>query len=319
MLVLLPGGLTALGGGYWFRLVELSLVFTILAASLNLMTGTAGLVSLGHAAFYATGAYTTALIANRTSGGLLVTLPASLVVSGLLGAVVALPMIRLMRVFFTVATLSVGAIANIAITNWDAVTGGPNGFRDIPGFSLFGVALSGRLGTYYVIVVVALAAMWCLDRLTRSYYGNTLRALREDEASASAAGIETRGLKIGVFAISAAFAGVAGCLTAHSTGFIGPDMFGLDQSILILTMVVVGGLGSPPGAVVGAFVLTIAPELVRTAGHFRMVAVGVLLFAAILLLPKGLIAEEIFLRARRGASLAGVLSRARRGTHRPLP
>lgn len=295
VLVVLPAVMGALGSGYWFRLIELSLVFSILAGSLNLMTGTAGLVSLGHAAFYAVGAYTTALVATTAHAGLLLTLPASLVVAGLAGAIVAIPMIRLLRVFFTVATLSVGEIATIAFTNSDPITGGPNGFRGIPGFSVAGVRLSGRLGSYYVIAVVSLAALWCLHRLTRSYYGNALRALREDDPSASAMGIETRSLKISVFAIGAGLAGAAGCLTAHSTGFISPDMFGLDQSILILTMVVVGGLGSLPGVVAGAFLLTIAPELVRTAGHFRMVLVGLLLFGSILLLPKGLFSEERFL------------------------
>lgn len=295
VLMVLPAVMGALGSGYWFRLIELSLVFSILAGSLNLMTGTTGLVSLGHAAFYAVGAYTTALVGTATHAGLLLTLPASLVVAGLAGAIVAIPMIRLLRVFFTVATLSAGEIANIAFTNWDSLTGGPNGFRGIPGFSVAGVALTGRVGTYYAIAVVSLAALWCLHRLTGSYYGNALRALREDEPSAGAMGIEGRQLKIGVFAISAGLAGAAGCLTAHSTGFISPDMFGLDQSILILTMVVVGGLGSLPGAVAGAFLLTIAPELVRTAGHFRMVLVGLLLFGSILLLPKGLFSEEHFL------------------------
>ncbi|HVC62945.1 MAG TPA: branched-chain amino acid ABC transporter permease [Acetobacteraceae bacterium] len=113
-------------------------------------------------------------------------------------------------------------------------------------------------------------------------------------------GSRDRKLKVGVFALSSGLAGVAGCLTAYSTGFISPDMFQLDQSILILTMVVVGGLGSLPGAVAGAFILTIAPELVRSAGHFRMVLVGLLLFGSILLLPKGLLAEETSLRFGRG-------------------
>ncbi len=312
LLAVLPGAMTALDSGYWFRLVELSLIFAILAGSLNLITGTAGLVSLGHAAFYAIGAYTAALTSQALPGGLLATLPASLIVSGLIGAVVAVPMIRLLRVFFTVATLSVGEIVNIAITNWDAVTGGPNGFRDIPGFAIGEVALSSRLGTYYVIAATALLVLWCLDRLTRSYYGVSLRAMREDGPSAGAMGIDTRWLKIGVTAISAGLAGVAGCLTAHSTGFISPDMFNLDQSILILTMVVVGGLGSLPGVIVGAFLLTIAPELVRTAGHFRMVLVGLLLFGSILLMPKGIFSEERFLRGRLAAG-TGATRRSGRG------
>ncbi len=297
VLVVLPLAAQFLQSGYWLRLIELSLIFSILAASLNLLTGTAGLVSLGHAAFYAVGAYTAALV-SRANGDLLLTLPASLLLSGAFAAIVAVPMLRLLRVFFTVATLSVGEIVTVVLTNWDGVTGGPNGFRGIPGFRVAGIAFPGGLGEYYVIALVSLASLWCVDRLTRSYYGSSLRALREDEASANAMGIDTRTLKIGVFAISGGLAGIAGCLTAHSTRYISPDMFGLDQSILILTMVVVGGLGSLPGAITGAFLLTIAPELLRTAGHFRMVMVGALLFGAILLFPKGLFPEERFLAWR---------------------
>lgn len=298
VLVLLPGISEMLHSGYWLRLSELSLIFAILAASLNLITGSAGLVSLGHAAFYAIGAYTAGLIPSL-HGDALITLPASLLVAAAFAAIVAVPMLRLLRVFFTVATLSVGEIVNVAATNWDAVTGGPNGLRDIPPFRLGGLAISGLLQNYYLVAVVALLCLWCVDRLSTSFYGNALRALREDEASAGAMGIDTRALKIGIFAISGGLAGVAGCLTAQTTLYISPDMFGLDQSILILTMVVVGGLGSLPGAVVGAFLLTIIPELFRTAGHFRMIMVGVLLFGAILLFPKGLLAEEKYLGRRR--------------------
>ena len=283
----LPAVMSWFDSGYWFRLIELSLIFSVLAASLNLMSGSAGLVSLGHAAFYATGAYVAALLSTAFTAGLVLTLPASILVAGLFGAIVAIPMMRLLRVFFTVATLSVGEITNITMTNWDDVTGGPNGFLNIKGFSLGPVDLSGRLGTYYVIAVVTLLVLWGLNRLTGSFYGNALRAMRDDEASAKAMGIHVHRLKIGVFAISGGLAGAAGCLTAQSTGFISPDMFGLDQSILMLTMIVVGGLGSLPGAVLGAFILTIAPELVRSAGHFRMVLVGLLLFLCIVLSAQG--------------------------------
>lgn len=298
VLLVLPLGAHWLHSGYWLRLFELSLIFSILAASLNLVTGTAGLVSLGHAAFYGIGAYTAALV-SRMNGDLLATLPASLLVTGVLAGILAIPMLRLLRVFFTVATLSVGEIVTVVLTNWDGVTGGPNGFRGIPGFAVAGIAVPGGLGEYYVVAVVALVALWCVARLSCSFYGNALRALREDEASAGAMGLDTRLLKIGVFMVSGALAGVAGCLTAHSTRYISPDMFALDQSIMLLTMVVVGGLGSLPGAVLGAFLLTIAPEVLRTAGHFRMIMVGVLLFAAILLFPKGLLSEELFLRRAR--------------------
>ena len=141
--------------------------------------------------------------------------------------------------------------------------------------------------------------MWVVARLTRSPYGTALRALREDEQSASGMGMNVRFAKIGVFAISGGLAGAAGCLLAHSTGYISPDMFGLDQSILILTMVVVGGLGSLPGAVLGAVLLIVLPELARGAGHLRAVMVGLVLYLSILLLPKGLLPEAWALRRSR--------------------
>lgn len=299
VLVLLPAVLVGLEQGYLYRLANLVLIFVILAAGLSLITGTAGLVSLGHAAFYAVGAYTAALLSTRYGTGLEVDLPAAALVAGGIAFVVAIPAIRLVRIFFTVATLSVGEIINIAITNWDGLTNGPMGVRGIPPMQVFGVALGTRLGTFYAIAVPALLCVWAVHRLTNSYYGNALRALREDDQSAAAMGIDVRRLKIGAFAISGALAGVAGALLAHSTGFISPDMFRLDESILVLTMVVVGGLGSLPGAVAGAVVLILAPELGRSAGHFRMVLVGLVLYLSILGMPKGVIPEAVALRMGR--------------------
>ncbi len=299
VLLLLPAGLVALNQSYLFRLAELSMLFVILAASLNLVTGTAGLVSLGHAAFYAVGAYTAAILAARTGLGLEATLPASVLVAGTVAFVVAIPAIRLVRIFFTVATLSVGEIINITILNWDALTRGPMGLRGVPSLSLFGWPLGSRLATYFTIAAVTVLVLCIVHRLTNSAYGNALRALREDDQSAGGMGINTALMKVGAFALSGGLAGAAGCLLAHSTGYISPDMFGLDQSILILTMVVVGGLGSLPGAVVGACVLILVPELARSAGHLRTVMVGLVLYFSILLLPKGLLAEAWALRVSR--------------------
>ncbi len=304
--ILLPSGLAALGQSYLFRLAELSMLFTILAASLNLVTGTAGLVSLGHAAFYAVGAYTAAIVAARTGRGLELTLPASVLVAGGIAFVVAIPAIRLVRIFFTVATLSAGEIINITILNWDGLTRGPMGLRGVPGLSLFAWPLSGRLPTYFTIAAVTAGVVWIVHQLTNSPYGGALRALREDDQSAAGMGINTALMKVGAFTIGGGLAGAAGCLLAHSIGYISPDMFGLDQSILILTMVVVGGLGSLPGAVLGACALILLPELARSAGHLRTVLVGLVLYLAILLLPKGLIAEARALRTGEQARPSGV-------------
>jgi branched-chain amino acid transport system permease protein len=298
--VALPAVLAALGSGYLFRLTEITMIFVILASSLNLLTGTAGLVSLGHAAFYAIGAYTAALVSQRFGTGLEISLPVSAGVTGLIALIVAIPAIRLVRIFFTVATLSVGEIINVVITNWDALTRGPMGLRGIPPASLFGIELGGRFGTFYVTAVICVGTVWIVWRLTYSSYGSALRALREDDQSASAMGIPVGRLKLGACAISGSLAGVAGCLLAHGTGYISPDMFSINESILMLTMVVVGGLGSVPGSVLGAAVLILVPELGREAGHFRMVVVGLLLYLAILLRPTGILAEAGAMRFASG-------------------
>ena len=296
LFAVLPAALVFLGQSYLWRLADLSMIFVILAASLNLVTGTAGLVSLGHAAFYAVGAYTAGLLSTRWGVGLEVTLPGSILVTGLVAGAVAIPAIRLVRVFFTVATLSVGEIINITLLNWDGLTHGPMGLRGVPALRLLGWDLSGRVATFYTTALVTAGVCWLLHRLTHSFYGNALRALREDDQSTGAMGLNVAALKVGAFAISGGLAGAAGCLLAHATGFISPDMFQLDQSILILTMVVVGGLGSLPGAILGACLLILAPELFRAAGHLRTVAVGLVLFLSILLMPKGFWPESLALR-----------------------
>ncbi len=304
VLGVLPALLAAVGMGYFFRLAELTMIFAILAGSLTLVAGTAGLMSLGHAAFYGVGAYTAALLSTQFGTGLPEDLVASALVSGCVALVVAIPAIRLVRIFFTVATLAIGEIINAVLLNWDAVTRGPMGVRGIPPFRVGGLVLEGRIGTYYGVAVVTVAAFWVLHRLVHSYYGNALRALREDDVSAASVGLDVRLLKLSAFAISGGLAGVAGCLQAHITNYISPDMFQLDTSILILTMVVVGGLGSLPGAVLGAGILILVPELGRDFGHYRMVVVGLVLYVSILLMPKGLIGEVWALRAAGWLSLA---------------
>jgi len=300
VLVIVPALLSALGLGYPFRLAQLTMIFVILSASLNLVSGVAGLLSLGHAAFYGVGAYTAALLSTNFGTSLPVNLVASAIVAGVIGFIVAIPTIRLVRIFFAVATLSVGEIITLVITNWYDLTRGPMGVRSIPGFSLFGYDLSGKLPAYYVVAIVMLICLWVVHRLSHSLYGNVLRAVREDDQAAGAMGLDVGFTKLVIFAASTALAGVAGCLLAQSTNFISPDMFRLSESILILTMIVVGGLGSLPGAILGAVILILLPEIGRDFGQLRMVVVGIVLFLSILLMPKGIIGEVAALDLLRG-------------------
>ena len=304
VLVLLPALLQAMGSGYLFRVSITAMIFVILAASLNFITGVAGLLSLGHAAFYGIGAYTAALLATQHGLPFLLTIPLAGVAAAVGGVLVALPTMRLVSIYFAVATLGMGEIIYGTLLNWVDFTRGPMGIPAIPSFKAFGIDLSGNLGSYLVVAVVMLASLWVLHRLTHSYYGNALRALREDDQCADSMGIDVVRLKGEVFAIACFFAGIAGSLWAHTTGYISPNDFRFGESILVLAMIVVGGLGSLPGAVIGAVLLIVLPEALRPVGDVRMIVVGCVMFFSILLLPKGLFGEVSALNLVR-ASFGG--------------
>ncbi|HRD98363.1 MAG TPA: branched-chain amino acid ABC transporter permease [Rubrivivax sp.] len=288
-LVLLLAGLMAYGSSYFNQIAITTMIFVILAASLNLITGSAGLLSLGHAAFFGVGAYAAALLSTRLGWPFWLTLPAAGAISAAVGALVAIPTMRLTSIYFAVATLGIGEMIYVTLLNWVGVTRGPMGIRSIPGIGVFGQ--QGMAVGMAVVALVMLGSLWVVHRLTHSYYGNSLRALREDDACADAMGIDVGRLKLQSFGMACCMAGVAGALFAHTTGYISPESFKFGESILILSMIVVGGLGSLYGSIIGAVLLSVLPELLRDLGSYRMIAVGVVLFLSILFLPKGLVGE----------------------------
>ena len=299
VLLVLPGILSAVGGGYWFRVMTTIGVFSILTMSANLITGTTGLMSLGHAGFYGIGAYTTALLATKLHWPFFLTLPAAGAVTAVFGILLALPTMRLIGIYFAVATLGLGEIIHVTLLNWVDFTRGPMGISAIPGISFSGLFSASDITHYYAVAIIALLAALVLGRLTHSYYGNALRAVREDDQCAASMGLNVVGLKIQSFAFACFFAGVAGGLWAHTTGYISPGDFRFSESILILAMMVVGGLGSIPGAVLGAVILLGLPEVLRPIGDYRMIVVGAVMFFSILFLPRGLLGETSVLSVMR--------------------
>jgi branched-chain amino acid transport system permease protein len=282
-------GLSLSGSSYAVQVAITTMIFVVLSASLNLITGSAGLLSLGHAAFFGVGAYTAALLSTKAGLPFWATLPLAALAAAAVGAIVAVPTMRLTSIYFAVATLGIGEMIYVTLLNWVGFTRGPMGIRSIPGISVFG--LQGHVVHLVVTAVVMLAVLWVVHRVVHSYYGNALRALREDDACADAMGIDVGRLKLQSFGLACALAGVAGALFAHTTGYISPESFRFGESILVLSMIVVGGLGSLYGSVIGAVLLSVLPELLRDLGHWRMIAVGIVLFLAILFLPKGLVGE----------------------------
>jgi branched-chain amino acid transport system permease protein len=291
LFVAVPAALFGLGSTYGFRVATVCAIFVILGVSMQLITGVAGLLSLGHAAFYGVGAYTAGLLATRLGWPFLLTLPAAGVMAALVGLLVAVPTMRLVSIYFAVATLGVGQMVFVTLLNWVDVTRGPLGIPGIPPISILGLDLSSAAATYMVAALVALFSTWIAHRIAHSYHGTALRALREDDQCADAMGLNVPRLKLEVFAVSSFLAGLAGALWAHSTGFVSPTDFRFAESILILAMVVVGGLGSIPGAVLGAVLLALLPEALRFVGDVRQIIVGLVMFGAILFLPKGLLGE----------------------------
>jgi branched-chain amino acid transport system permease protein len=303
-----PAFLAYFDQGYFYQLSTLALIFALLAASLHLVTGVSGLLHLGQAAFYGVGAYVAALLSIDYGVPFSVGLPLAGIGAAVVAVLVALPTMRLVSIYFAVATLAIGQMIYLVLLNWVGLTEGPNGLVLSSGIEFFGYDVGARIGTYFVVAVIVLFSLWVIHRLTHSYYGNALRALREDDQCADAMGIDTVRLKVGIFAVSAFFAGIAGALWAYTTGYISPGDFNFANSILILAMVVVGGLGSLPGAVIGALLLILLPEALRGVGDFRNIMVGLTMFLVIVFVPKGLMGEVsalAFFRSRFASAWQG--------------
>ncbi|WP_159877516.1 branched-chain amino acid ABC transporter permease [Aquitalea denitrificans] len=283
-----------LDASYLYRLASMALVFGLLAASANLITGVAGMMTLGHAAFYGVGAYTAALLSSQYQFSPWLTLPLAGVTAALLGGLTAWLTRRLVNVHFAVATLGIGQAVYVTLLNWVDFTRGPMGITDIAPLSTASPAIN--LG---LVMLVFLLCYLLLERTIHSYYGNALRALREDEQCVAAMGLDPARLKIQVMVLGCFIAGLAGALWAHSTRYVSPGDFRFSESITILAMVVIGGLGSLPGAIMGALLLTLLPELLRSLGDYRMLVVGSIMFGFIMFLPKGLIGEYSALRVFR--------------------
>ncbi|TCL03571.1 branched-chain amino acid ABC transporter permease [Sodalis ligni] len=295
LMLLLPlPALAYADSGYAWRVATTALIFILLAASANLLTGVSGLMSLGHGAIYGLGAYASALLSTQCGLGAWLALPLAGAAASLIGFLVTLPTLRLVSIYFAVATLGIGEIIYVTLLNWVDLTRGPMGITDIP-------TLGGGQGAiFWETLAITLACLYLIHRVMHSYYGNALRALREDDQCIQALGLSPFRLKSQVLLVSYFFAGIAGALWAHTTGYIAPDSFKFDQSVLILAMVVVGGLGSLPGAIIGAILLIALPEVLRPIGDYRMFTVGLILFLTILFRPKGLWPEAAALKLVRG-------------------
>jgi branched-chain amino acid transport system permease protein len=277
---------------YLLQVLTNAWLFAMLALSLTLVTGTAGLTSLGQAGFVAIGAYASALLTQRLNWPFELSLLAAAVVSAVLGTLLVLPAFRLRAQYIAIATLAIGEIINQAILNWDWLTNGVMGISNIAPPSLFGWQIFMPREVYWYSLALLLISALVQWRLVSSPLGRTWRAMREDDVAAQTFGINLNRYKILVFAVSAAIAGISGAFTGHMYTYINHETFTNTTSILALTMVILGGMGNMLGAVLGALVLTALPEVFRVLADYRYLVYGLVLLLFIRFRPQGLLGTE---------------------------
>lgn len=268
---------------YVYRICVISVLYAILAMSLNLISGVAGQISLGHIAYYGIGAYTSALLCVNFGVSVWVGILAAFLVSMAFGLLIALPTLKLSGGYLAILTMSFAEIIRLILLNWTSVTRGPMGILNIPKPSLFGYEIRSSSDYLWLVLVVAVLVYVVLGNLIRSKFGRNLKAIRDDEISSEAMGIYVYRHKVVAFVISTGIAGIAGALYASYMEFIDPTSFVSDESTVILSMVVLGGMGNRKGSVLAAFLLTVLPEALRSFSDYRMLVYGVVLVVMMML------------------------------------
>ena len=263
-------------------------IYVILAVSLDLLMGYAGQISVGHAAFFAIGAYVSGILTARYGVSPLPAMIAGILLSAGVAWAMGRPVLALKEYYLAMATLALNEIVVTLITGMQGLTGGASGLRDIPAFNLFGFSFENHVRYYYLVWSVVVFVVLTSLALVRSSFGRTLIAIQSDETAAGSFGIDCPAYKVRVYVLSAAFASLAGSLFAHYMSFIAPDDFGVLTSINILVMLFLGGTGTIFGPVLGAVFLKLLPEVTYQFQDYEMLFNGVILIVVLLFLPRGL-------------------------------
>ncbi len=276
-------------GGYLMNVLVFVGINTMLAIALNLLLGYAGQISLGHAGFFGLGAYLSGILTTTYSLNPWLAMPIAACVVGSLAYLIGLPVLKLKGHYLAMATLGLGIIIYIVFNETVDLTGGPSGLSGIPNLHVAGITFDSDVKNYYLIWGVTLAVMLFSLNLAGSRVGRALRAVHDSEVAAQVLGVDARGLKVQIFALSAIISSLAGSLYAHTMTFISPASFGFNFSIELLTMVVIGGLGSIYGSFLGAALLTLLPEILRGANDYDIIIYGALLMVMVMFMPGGLV------------------------------
>jgi ABC-type branched-subunit amino acid transport system ATPase component/ABC-type branched-subunit amino acid transport system permease subunit len=290
-----------LASAYHLHVVIMAGIFTILALSLNLLLGYTGQLSLGHAAFFGIGAYTSALLALRLEWPFWLGLPGAAAVAGLAGWAIGRLALRVRGAYFVLVTISFAGVISLVSVNWMELTNGPLGLPGVPAPVVAGVSFRTKSAYYYLVLAAGAGSYLVCHRLVGSRLGRGFLALRENEPLAESVGVDPTRTLVLAAVVSAAMAGVAGGLYAHYTRFVSPEVFLFSYTVTMVIMVVAGGKGTLAGPVVGAVLFTVLPEALREAmaWQWQMLAYGVLLVLLVFFLPRGIV--SYFGGGRRGS------------------
>ena len=275
---------------YWLDVLNNVGLYVMLGLSLNLIVGHTGLFNLGHAAFYAVGAYTAAILNTLFKIPILFLLPASAVTAGLFAAIIARPIIHLRGDYLCIVTIGVGEIVRIALINdIFGITGGANGIFGISRPDLFGFRIAKPHHFFWLIWILTAVTIFLFYRLEQSRFGRALNYLREDEVAAEGSGINTAYYKLAVFVLGAAWAGMVGNIYAAKMMTIAPESFNFWESVVMFTLIIMGGSGSIPGVMLGAFLIIGLPEIFREFKDARMLVFGAAMVAMMIFRTQGIL------------------------------
>jgi len=277
---------------YQVNIMTTALIYVILGLGLNIVVGLAGLLDLGYVAFYAVGAYSYALLNVHFGLGFWACLPICAGLAMLFGILLGFPVLRLRGDYLAIVTLGFGEIIRLILENWNAFSFGPSGIANIPRPGFFGVSMSlhqSLIYIYFLMLVMVLFTIFVVRRLQDSRIGRAWIALREDEVACQATGIDKTRTKLSAFALGATWAGIGGVVFAAKTTFINPASFTIWESIMILCVVVLGGMGSIVGVIFGAMILILLPEYMRAFSEYRMLLFAAALVMMMVFRPHGII------------------------------
>ena len=279
---------------YVLHIAVLSLMYMLLASSLNVIVGYTGQYNIGHVAFYAIGAYTAAIVATKFEINFLIVILLSGIVASIFSLGLGLPTLRLRGIFFAFTTLGFAEITRLTILNWRSLTRGPFGIPGIPVPELFGISLSSNIHFYFMIFILLVLMLLMTYRIKNSRVGRAWISIREDEEASASMGVDTFKYKIMNLMYGTFWAGVGGAFFAYFAGYISADSFILDESFRFFAMVLVGGTGTLSGPILGGALLTILPQLFRSFARYQMIIYGLAILFIIHYKPEGLLGGRTF-------------------------